>query len=198
MSQENKNAQAFHFFMMPDFWKIVNGKICLLYTCNYLHKHRDIFPADNVYLCKPLWAKKKNPVNMNFGHSNPSCTVQRSWSQCCLKRVVCTPFSSNRMAGRKAAQRCCCLYWNDNNPATLLRWDVRVHLHTRHAINQYLEKVWEQFRDWAGHANRVWMMIVCSLSQVRASPVGIKQTSGSWLYSLKRQTGCQRSAFLGC
>lgn len=59
MSQENKNAQAFHFFMMPDFWKIVNGKICLLYTWNYLHKHRDIFPADNVYFCKPLWEKKK-------------------------------------------------------------------------------------------------------------------------------------------
>lgn len=73
-----------------------------------------------------------------------------------------------------------------------------MHLHTHRAINQYLEMVWEQFRDRAGHANRVWMMTVCSLSQVRASPVGIKQTSGSWLCGLKRQTSCQRSAFLGC
>lgn len=100
--------------------------------------------------------------------------------------------------GRKKAQRWWCFYWNDNSPSTLPRWDVRVDLQTHRVINQYLEMVWKQFRDWAGRANRVRMMTLCTLSQVRASPVAIEQTSGSRLCGLKRQTGCRRSALSGC
>lgn len=182
MWRENKNTEEIPLIHYDWIWLLM------------AQQAKVFSPTDHVFFCKFLWNKRNNSLNVNYRHrvEKPFCAVLKGWSHCCLKRLVSPPFSPNRMA----AQRWCYLYRNDNNPNTLPRWDVRVHLHPHHAINQYLEMVWEQFRDWAGRANPVWMMTVCSLSQIRASPLGIRQNPGSRLCGLKRQTGCQRSAFL--